>query len=42
MDWVQDNGNKEGSMKEEITTEEPIIQDGLVELIYITHILIQP
>jgi hypothetical protein len=41
MDQVQDRGKKEDNMKEEITTEEPVIQEGLVELIDITHLLTQ-
>jgi hypothetical protein len=41
MDQVQERGNKEDNMKEEITTKEPFIQEGQVELIDISHLLTQ-
>jgi hypothetical protein len=43
MDYDQDMRKKEGIMKEEITTQDPITQGFLVECIDITtHLLIHP
>jgi hypothetical protein len=41
MDQAQDMRKKVDIMKEEITTEDPVTQEVLVELIDITHLLTQ-
>jgi hypothetical protein len=41
MDQAQDMRKKEDIMKGEITTEDPVTQEVLVELIDISHLLTQ-